>query len=39
VDFFPENAIPELSSRRTTAQQIARFFEHLRNPDWPADFD
>jgi ADP-ribose pyrophosphatase YjhB (NUDIX family) len=39
VDFYPENGIPELSVARTTAKQIARFFEHHRHPDWPTDFD
>ena len=39
VEFFAENKLPELSAGRVTSQQIARFFEHLRNPDWPTDFD
>jgi ADP-ribose pyrophosphatase YjhB (NUDIX family) len=37
--FFAENAIPELSVMRVTAEQIARLFEHYRHPEWPADFD
>ena len=37
--FFEEDAIPELSVARVTAEQIARFFDHYRHPDWPADFD
>jgi ADP-ribose pyrophosphatase YjhB (NUDIX family) len=37
--FFAEDAIPELSVMRVTAEQIARLFEHYRHPDWPADFD
>jgi ADP-ribose pyrophosphatase YjhB (NUDIX family) len=37
--FFPEDGIPELSVARVTAGQIARCFEHLRHPEWPADFD
>ena len=37
--FFPENGIPELSLARTTPAQIARCFQHLRHPEWPADFD
>jgi ADP-ribose pyrophosphatase YjhB (NUDIX family) len=39
VAFFPEDAIPELSMARVTPSQITRCFEHLRHPDWPADFD
>jgi ADP-ribose pyrophosphatase YjhB (NUDIX family) len=37
--FFGEHEIPELSISRVTPQQIARFFEHLRHPQWPTDFD
>ena len=39
VGFFQENELPELSITRVTAEQIARFFEHYRHPDWPTDFD
>ena len=39
VEFFREDELPELSVMRVTAAQIARFFEHLRHPDWPTDFD
>jgi ADP-ribose pyrophosphatase YjhB (NUDIX family) len=39
VDFFPENNLPELSVGRVTHAQIARFYEHYRNPELPADFD
>ena len=39
VEFFAENALPELSIGRVTAGQIRRMFEHLRNPAWPPDFD
>jgi len=39
VEFFAENALPELSIGRVTAGQIQRMFEHLRNPAWPSDFD
>ncbi len=39
VAFFPADALPELSVSRVTAAQIARFFEHERHPEWPADFD
>jgi len=39
VAFFPENGIPGLSLARVTPAQIARSFQHLRHPEWPADFD
>ena len=39
AEFFDEDAIPELSTMRVTAEQIARLFEHDRHPDWPADLD
>jgi len=39
VGFFAEDKIPELSLPRVTPQQIARFFEHARHPDWPTDLD
>lgn len=39
VGFFREDAIPPLSRARTTEAQIRRFFEHLRDPHLPADFD
>jgi ADP-ribose pyrophosphatase YjhB (NUDIX family) len=39
VEFFAENEVPELSEGRATRGQIARMFEHLRHPDWPADLD
>lgn len=37
--FFPEDRIPELSMARVVPGQIARCFEHLRHPEWPADID
>jgi ADP-ribose pyrophosphatase YjhB (NUDIX family) len=38
--FFHEHEIPaDISTGRVTAAQIARFFEHLRQPDLPTDFD
>lgn len=39
--FFAEEQLPalELSLSRTTPSQLARLFEHLRNPDLPTDFD
>src|SRR3954447_7704421 len=39
VGFFAEDEIPELSLTRIMPSQIARIFEHLREPDLPADFD
>ena len=38
--WFAETAIPQdLSARRVRAGQIARMFEHWRNPGLPTDFD
>lgn len=40
--FFAESELPaesELSTGRVTRSQLARFFEHLRNPALPTDFD
>ena len=38
--FFAENAIPDdLSTGRVTHAQIKRFFQHLRDPHLPTDFD
>lgn len=39
IEFFRVNELPELSVMRVTEEQIARFFEHYRHPDWPTDFD
>ena len=39
VDFFALDRLPPLSVDRVTAAQIAHFFDHDRNPDWPTDFD
>lgn len=39
VGFFAEDGLPPLSLGRVTPRQIARLFEHLRHPEWPADFD
>jgi len=39
ADWFAEDSLPELSLPRTTPSQLARLFEHLRHPEWPADFD
>jgi ADP-ribose pyrophosphatase YjhB (NUDIX family) len=39
VGFFGEDEIPALSRTRIMPSQIARMFEHYRQPDLPADFD
>lgn len=39
VDFFPVTALPELSTGRTLATQVARMYEHWLNRDLPTDFD
>jgi len=39
VDFFPEDALPELSIGRVTPAQITRLFQHYRQPNLPTDFD
>ncbi len=37
--FFHKDRLPALSLPRVTPAQIARLFEHNRNPDWPTEFD
>jgi ADP-ribose pyrophosphatase YjhB (NUDIX family) len=37
--FFAEGELPELSAPRGTREQLARLFEHARQPDLPTDFD
>jgi hypothetical protein len=39
VGFFAEDEIPDLSLTRTMPAQIARMFEHDRQPGLPTDFD
>jgi len=39
VAFFGEDEIPELSLTRIMPTQIARIFQHHRNPDLQTDFD
>jgi len=39
ADFFAEADLPELSVSRVTRAQIHRFFQHLREPERPTDFD
>jgi ADP-ribose pyrophosphatase YjhB (NUDIX family) len=37
--FFREDEVDDLSTARVTQEQIARMFEHVKNPDWATDFD
>ena len=39
VDFFGRDALPELSTSRVLASQIARMFAHHESPDLPTEFD
>jgi len=39
VEFFPLDALPELSTGRSTAAQILRMHEHHRDRALPAEFD
>jgi len=39
VEFFAEDNLPPLSISRTLPFQIARMFEHYRDPSLPTDFD
>ena len=39
VGFFPVAALPELSTGRVLAPQIARLYEHHLHPDLPTQFD
>jgi ADP-ribose pyrophosphatase YjhB (NUDIX family) len=39
VEFFPLDALPELSPGRVLPKQIRRMFEHRAQPDLPTDFD
>jgi ADP-ribose pyrophosphatase YjhB (NUDIX family) len=39
AEWFAEDALPELSVQRTTAEVIGRMFSHHRNPEKPAEFD
>ncbi len=39
VQFFAKDNLPELSISRTLPEQIARMFEHSRDPALPTDFD
>ena len=39
IGFFAEDDLPKLSVTRITSEEIARCFEHHRNPEMPTDFD
>ena len=39
AEFFAPEALPPLSTSRSTAVQIAHMFEHHRNPGLPTSFD
>ena len=39
VEFFPVRALPELSTGRVLASQIARLYEHQLDRSLPTDFD
>jgi hypothetical protein len=39
VEFFHEDALPELSLGRVTPQEIHMLFEHYRHQDLPTEFD
>jgi ADP-ribose pyrophosphatase YjhB (NUDIX family) len=39
VQFFPVNALPQLSTGRVLAPQIERLYQHRLNPALPTDFD
>jgi ADP-ribose pyrophosphatase YjhB (NUDIX family) len=39
VDFFPLDALPELSTGRATAAQIRRMYQHHLNLQLPTEFD
>ena len=39
VDFFPLDALPELSTGRSTEAQIRRMYQHHLDPTLPTEFD
>ena len=39
VEFFPLQALPELSTGRVLASQIERLYQHHLHPELPTDFD
>lgn len=39
VGYFARDAIPELSTRRTTVEQLAQLWRHHADPSLPTDYD
>ncbi|MGC1386582.1 MAG: NUDIX hydrolase [Steroidobacteraceae bacterium] len=39
AEFFPRDALPPLSTGRSTPQQIERMFEHAERPELATDYD
>jgi ADP-ribose pyrophosphatase YjhB (NUDIX family) len=39
VEFFPLDGLPELSTGRSTAEQIRRMYQHYLDPHLPTEFD
>jgi ADP-ribose pyrophosphatase YjhB (NUDIX family) len=39
VEFFPLDALPELSTGRSNAEQIRRMHQHHLDPNLPTEFD
>ena len=39
VEFFPLDALPELSTGRSNAEQIRRMYQHHLDPNLPTEFD
>lgn len=39
VEFFPPDQLPELSTGRSTVEQIQRMYQHHLHPDLPTEFD
>ena len=39
VEFFPLDGLPELSTGRSTAEQIRRMYQHHLDPHLPTEFD
>jgi ADP-ribose pyrophosphatase YjhB (NUDIX family) len=39
VEFFPLDELPELSTGRSTAEQIRRMYQHYLEPHLPTEFD
>lgn len=39
VDFFPLDSLPDLSTGRSTQEQIRRAYEHHQHREWATEFD